>query len=156
MPFTFKAAGYQHPKGTSLDKKLVLENGFSLWPGQHKNVKIDFNFNDLLITETKTCRRSWLNDMRYMSTMELLFHETPIECAPFRFNNTFIQFLAQMQGRCAEPSKSLFSQLLLLWHLWTWIATIPSFRLELIPHRGGFSHSDPSSPLLSISSMLFL
>src|SRR6218665_4034618 len=33
-----------------------------------------------------------------------------------------------------------------------------SFRLELIPPRGGVSHSDPSSPLLSISSrpMLFL
>jgi len=31
-----------------------------------------------------------------------------------------------------------------------------SFRLELIGQRGGVSHSDPSSPFLSISSMLFL
>ena len=36
------------------------------------------------------------------------------------------------------------------------IVSVISFRLELIPCRGGVSHSDPSSPLLSISSMLFL
>jgi len=31
-----------------------------------------------------------------------------------------------------------------------------SFRLELIHPRGGVSHSDPSSPLLSITGMFFL
>jgi len=31
-----------------------------------------------------------------------------------------------------------------------------SFRLELIPLRGGVSHSNPSSPLLLVTSMFFL
>src|SRR6218665_884283 len=31
-----------------------------------------------------------------------------------------------------------------------------SFRLEIIPPRGGVSHTDPSSSLLSVTSMFFL
>ena len=42
------------------------------------------------------------------------------------------------------------------WKLFTWENMYISFRLELISRRGGISHSDPSSPLPSVTSTFFL
>src|SRR6218665_1925592 len=41
-------------------------------------------------------------------------------------------------------------------HIYIYIYIYISFRLELIPPRGGVSRSDLSSPLLSVTCMFFL